>query len=110
MTPEQGLQNDIDEIIRRCTDGGGGSGVAAAEVIRYLHANTQILSAAHVHNWDILGVKPETPRNIHPRDTRGAYTIVLVRCKECNWPETTELDGLWTKDQILAVLEDVSRT
>jgi hypothetical protein len=56
-------------------------------------------SNAHVHMWDILGVKlPASP--IHPRMPASSTTTVLLKCRGCQWPATTELDGIWTKEQV----------
>lgn len=104
-----GLVDDLEEIIRRCTDGGGGAGVAAFEVVRYLHVNG-LSDKYHVHRWDILGVKPEASAAIHPRMNFRPFTVVLVRCRECGWPETTELDGLWTEAQITAKIREGEKT
>ena len=101
-----GLQDDIDEIIRRVTAGGGGSGLAAAEIVRYLYINATAVTRPHTHRWDILGVKPESQPAIHPRMNFRPFTVVLVRCLDCGWPETTELDGLWTEAQITARINE----
>lgn len=59
----------------------------------------------HVHMWEILGVwspaQPNAP--VHPRvaaSRASSITVVLLRCRTCNWPETSELDGIWTEEQI----------
>lgn len=110
MSDGDGLQNDIDEIIRRVTDGGGGSRLAAAEIVRYLYINATAVTKPHLHVWDILGVRnPPAPRvPVHPRmtDYPTHITIVLIRCQECNFPQTIELDGLWTESQIKANLDE----
>ena len=61
-------------------------------------------SMSHYHVWDILGIyKPPGP--VHPRAIRQT-TIVLLRCSGCNLPDTIDLDGQWTIDQIRARLEE----
>lgn len=68
-----------------------------AEALRELANNY------HEHRWDILEVtQPESP---HPR-IRSLETIVLLRCQQCNLPETMTLDGLWTLDQIRAKMNE----
>lgn len=54
----------------------------------------------HVHRWDILGIWTPPGRPVHPRDTSTAYTVVLIKCRECDLPDTTSLDGTWTEEQI----------
>jgi hypothetical protein len=55
---------------------------------------------AHVHIWDILDVQTP-PATLHPRLSGNTITFVLIRCKECNVPQTLELEGTWTLEQIL---------
>ena len=103
-----GLQNDIDEIIRRVTDGGGGSGLAAAEIVRYLYLNATAVTKPHLHVWDILGVwnSIEPARPAHPRNPPDRTTQVLIRCQECNFPQTVELEGIWTEAQLKAEMDE----
>jgi hypothetical protein len=56
---------------------------------------------AHVHVWDILEAQNQAPQMLHPRLANSPITLVLVRCKECNLPQTVELPGTWTLEQIL---------
>lgn len=67
-----------------------------AEAIQGLIENT------HHHQWDILGVYvPQPNRPIHPRLIgTEQITLVLMRCQECNWVQTIELDGIWTAEQV----------
>lgn len=69
-----------------------------AEAIRELTENQ------HVHRWDILDVW-KRPGPAHPR-VMTPETIVLIRCQECNIPETTSLDGSWNLDQLRANLTE----
>jgi hypothetical protein len=64
------------------------------------NALRRLTEPPHVHIWDILGVSPVPARPIHPRIQAPNTTIVLLRCRTCNWPETSELDGVWTEEQI----------
>jgi hypothetical protein len=54
----------------------------------------------HVHTWDILErwSPPDAP---HPRLRAERVTYVLIRCKTCNLPQTIELMGVWTLEQLL---------
>jgi hypothetical protein len=53
----------------------------------------------HIHIWDILDRwTPET--SPHPRLRTGRVTIVLIQCKICNLPQTIELEGTWTLQQL----------
>lgn len=55
----------------------------------------------HVHIWNILEVQiPQAPVH-HPRIGATKVTIVLIKCKVCNLPQTIELDEHWTLEQIL---------
>jgi hypothetical protein len=54
----------------------------------------------HVHIWDILDVW-SPPEVHHPRLGTERVTHVLIRCKTCNLPQTIELDGVWTLEQLL---------
>jgi len=54
----------------------------------------------HVHRWDILDRWIPSGRPVHPRTHMGLITFVLVRCQECNLPQSVELDGDWTLEQI----------
>lgn len=63
-----------------------------------------IAESAHVHRWAILGVwNSPVNRPVHPRLLGNMQTtIALVRCQECGVPETTELEGIWTLEQLTA--------
>jgi hypothetical protein len=54
----------------------------------------------HVHIWEILDrwSPPDAP---HPRLRMERVTHVLIRCKTCNLPQTIELMGIWTLEQLL---------
>lgn len=55
----------------------------------------------HVHIWDILDSQlPQSPIH-HPRIGATVVTLVLVRCKTCNLPQTVELEGRWLLQDIL---------
>jgi hypothetical protein len=54
---------------------------------------------AHVHIWDILDVQA-TVQSYHPRVNMNPVTFVLIKCRECNLPQTIELTGTWTLDQV----------
>ena len=71
-----------------------------AEVFR--QALAAIAQDAHVHVWDILDIKRTSPagRPAHPRMPMATETIVLIRCRGCNLPESVSLDGDWTEEQI----------
>jgi hypothetical protein len=73
---------------------------ATAEVLR--QALLAIAQNAHVHVWDILDIKRVNPagRPAHPRMVQATETIVLIRCRGCLLPETVNLDGDWTEEQI----------
>jgi hypothetical protein len=54
----------------------------------------------HVHMWEILERwSPAEPA--HPRLRAERVTYVLVRCKTCDLPQTVELSGVWTLEQLL---------
>jgi hypothetical protein len=59
----------------------------------------RIARNAHVHVWDIIEVW-QPPRPPHPRMMADRITIVLVRCRTCDLPETVELSGNWTLEEI----------
>ena len=66
------------------------------EHIRELPQQIQL----HVHKWEILDVWHPNQSMTHPRVAFHATTHVLVRCTECNFPNTVELQGQWTLEQI----------
>jgi hypothetical protein len=68
----------------------------------------RLTEESHHHVWDILGVStPPVNQKIHPRMAQSlAITLVLVRCQECNFPATIELDGTWTEEQVTAKLTE----
>jgi hypothetical protein len=56
----------------------------------------------HQHDWDIVDTwEPTVQRPVHPR-MQGAIpaTFVLVICKGCHLPQTVELEGKWTAEQL----------
>jgi hypothetical protein len=58
--------------------------------------------STHEHDWDVVDTwRPETQRPIHPR-MQGAIpsTYVLIVCKICHLPQTIELEGIWTTEQV----------
>jgi hypothetical protein len=69
------------------------------ELAEQYKALQKLTELPHVHKWDILGVWRPT-RPAHPRMPNSNTTTVLLRCRVCNWPETSELNGMWTEDQI----------
>ena len=68
----------------------------------------RLTEEAHQHRWDILGVYiPPATRPIHPRLLgTETITLVLLRCQECNWLQTIELDGHWTEEQITVKMNE----
>jgi hypothetical protein len=67
-----------------------------AEAFREIGENT------HIHKYDILDVwvRPAGP-NLHPLvPVQIPTTIALLRCRECELPDTTTLPGEWTLEQI----------
>ena len=55
---------------------------------------------SHVHKWETLDIWHPVFSN-HPQLRTPAVTIVLVRCRVCEIPQTIELKGTWTLQQIL---------
>jgi hypothetical protein len=59
-------------------------------------------SAAHQHEWnpvDVFSVRNSKPA--HPRMAQDTpSTIVLLVCESCRYPQTIELDGVWTIEQV----------
>jgi hypothetical protein len=55
----------------------------------------------HVHIWGILDVWQQPERQYHPQIRPRDITVVLIRCKDCNFPQTIELQGTWTLEQLL---------
>jgi hypothetical protein len=55
----------------------------------------------HVHVWTILDVWRPATEAYHPRLIQSNITVVLVKCKTCELPQTIELQGVWTLEQIL---------
>jgi hypothetical protein len=76
------------------------SPVVLAHVIA--EAIRDIAVPQHEHVWRLRGVYyPPAPRVIHPLvQVQIDTTVVLVRCKVCKVPETIQLTGHWTEDQI----------
>jgi hypothetical protein len=64
------------------------------------NALARLTEPPHVHRWEILGIQRPARRAPHPRIPDSNTTIVLLRCRTCNWPETSELDGMWTEEQV----------
>jgi len=61
----------------------------------------EIAENSHIHRWDIIGVwKPNRP--VHPRIQDGVITVVLVKCSECGLPQTVNLGGDWSEEQVKA--------
>jgi len=56
---------------------------------------------SHVHKWNVLDVWHPTPGLVHPRIKQEYQTFVLIRCDVCQIPQTIELKGTWTMEQIL---------
>lgn len=64
----------------------------------------------HFHRWEIMGIwRPDVTRPsgrpVHPRmaevaEAERPITIALLKCRECDWPETVVLDGAWTLAQV----------
>jgi hypothetical protein len=66
---------------------------------QYDELRKQQTELPHVHVWETLGIwRPTQP--IHPRIRADYTTTVLLRCVTCHWPETSELDGIWTEEQV----------
>ena len=64
--------------------------------------NRVLGGSTHEHDWDIVGTwQPEVQRPIHPR-MQGTVpeTYVLIVCKICHLPQTIELAGKWTTEQV----------
>jgi hypothetical protein len=75
------------------------STVAMAHVVA--EAIREVAAEAHQHHWDILGIWKPGGQPVHPRLlTSQIITVVLVRCQKCNLPQTIELAGIWTIEQI----------
>lgn len=55
---------------------------------------------AHVHQWEILDTW-EPVFQSHPQLRTPTFTVVLVRCRVCEIPQTIELKGKWTLRQLL---------
>jgi hypothetical protein len=55
----------------------------------------------HVHTWDILDVWRQSERQYHPQIQPRPITVVLVKCKTCELPQTIELQGVWSLEQLL---------
>jgi hypothetical protein len=55
----------------------------------------------HVHVWNILDVWQPSTQGYHPRIAPTDMTVVLIRCRTCELPQTIELRGIWTLEQIL---------
>lgn len=73
--------------------------MALAHVIAV--AFQELVGEAHQHQWDFMGIWNPEGRPVHPRLLGNqATTVVLMHCKTCNWPETIELHGIWTIEQV----------
>ena len=68
-----------------------------AEAIR------ELIEESHLHEWDILGVyTPPSRPVIHPLMAGSVpTTFVLIRCGYCNLPQSIELEGDWTEEQVM---------
>jgi len=77
---------------------------AISETVRGMSARIDMLAAnSHQHVWDIIDVyAPSVYRPAHPRVNRPPdVTQVLVICQGCHLPQTVELDGSWSREQIM---------
>lgn len=55
--------------------------------------------AGHVHSWQVLAAElSQLPQPILFGSRQA--TRVLLRCRDCGWPETTTLAGCWTIEQL----------
>jgi hypothetical protein len=97
MTADEGMFEVPGERLRELAEDARVAS-ATAEVLR--QALAAIAQNAHVHEWDILGTWKPAGRPVHPRSVQMAETVVLVRCRGCGLPETVNLDGDWTEEQI----------
>lgn len=60
----------------------------------------------HEHEWEIVDTWRPASTPVHPRMQADVpSTFVLVVCKICHFPQTTELDGKWTTDQVRGISE-----
>lgn len=60
-----------------------------------------LFDSRHEHDWDLVDVWHPTGQPIHPRDRVSMpFTIVLIICRQCHYPQTMELDGVWTIEQL----------
>jgi len=68
-----------------------------AEAIR------ELIEESHLHEWEILGVyNPPSRPVIHPLAPMAVpSTFVLIRCGYCNLPQSIELEGVWTEEQVM---------
>ena len=69
---------------------------------RSLRDKANRMLGTHQHEWDVVDTwRPEQRQPIHPR-MQGTVpsTFVLVICKLCHLPETIELEGIWTTEQV----------
>jgi hypothetical protein len=55
----------------------------------------------HVHMWEILDVWRPATEAYHPRIPQSQVTIVLIKCRTCELPQTVELQGVWSLGQVL---------
>lgn len=56
------------------------------------------LAIGHEHHWRILAIEL-TQLPVMFTSSRPA-TLVLLRCRDCGWPQTTMLAGYWTREQL----------
>ena len=55
---------------------------------------------SHTHTWDLLEIWIPDDVQYHPRIAPSPKTVVLMICKTCNLPQTAELKGKWTLQQL----------
>jgi len=60
------------------------------------------LLSPHEHDWDLVDTWQHPARQpIHPRiQTAIPSTFVLAICKGCHMPQSIELEGQWTIEQV----------
>ena len=91
-----------------------GETLALPPLEEYLRRLLDNMLGTHDHEWDVVDVwRPEGNQPVHPRVSTLPTTFALVTCKICHLPETTELEGIWTLEQVrgqsLSVLPDRDR-
>jgi len=56
---------------------------------------------SHIHRWEILDIWFPIEYPPHPRIKQEKQTVILIRCRTCELPQTVELQGTWTMEQVL---------